>query len=90
VKHTAILRTGIVGSAIAAVCCATPILVIALGALGLSAWVGWVDYVAIPALALFLAITAYGLWRWQRAADCCSSETRSSKTLPGEERGRHG
>lgn len=87
-KDATILRTGIVGSTIAAVCCATPILVIALGALGLSAWIGWVDYVAIPALALFLAITAYGLWRQQRTADCCLPESQSSG--PREEGARHG
>lgn len=89
-KDAAILKTGIVGSAIAAVCCATPILVIAFGVFGLSAWVGWVDYVAIPALALFLALVAYGLWRWQRAADCGSPETQSRKTPPGKEGTRHG
>ncbi|MBI1260632.1 MAG: mercury resistance system transport protein MerF [Rhizobiales bacterium] len=79
-KDATIFRTGIVGSIIAAVCCATPILVISLGALGLSAWLGWVDYVLIPALVLFLAITAYGLWRQQREAACCAPETQSSKT----------
>lgn len=78
-KDATILGTGIVGSAIAAICCATPILVIALGALGLSALVGWVDYVAIPALALFLAITVYRLWRRPRAAARCSSETQPNK-----------
>ncbi len=78
-KDTTILKTGIIGSVIAAICCATPILVIALGALGLSAWLGWVDYVLIPALVLFLAIIAYGLWRRQRAAACCASETQSNK-----------
>jgi len=78
-KDTTILKTGIIGSVIAAVCCATPILVIALGALGLSAWLGWVDYVLIPALVLFLAVTAYGLWRRQRAAACSASESQSNK-----------
>jgi len=77
-KDTTILKTGIIGSVIAAICCATPLLVIALGALGLSAWLGWVDYVLLPALVLFLAITAYGLWRRQRAAACCASETQSN------------
>jgi mercuric ion transport protein len=32
-----LLRTGIVGTAVAALCCATPVLVILLGAVGLSA-----------------------------------------------------
>lgn len=78
-KDRTILKTGNIGSVVAAICCSTPILVIALGALGLSAWLGWVDYVLIPALLLFLAVTAYGLWRRQRAAACCASETQSNK-----------
>lgn len=61
-----LLTTGIAGTVIAALCCTTPILVIALGALGLSAWLGWVDYVLLPALALCLAITIYALWRRRR------------------------
>jgi mercuric ion transport protein len=79
-KDTTILKTGMIGSAVAAICCATPILGLTLGALGLSAWLGWIDYVLIPALVLFLAITAYGLWRRQRAAVCCAPETHSSQT----------
>ncbi len=61
-KDRTILRTGIVGSVVAAICCFTPALVVLLGVLGLSAWVGWLDYVLFPALALFLAVTAYGLY----------------------------
>lgn len=83
-KDATILKTGIIGSAIAAICCATPVLGLALGALGLSAWLGWVDYVLIPALVLFLAITAYGLWRRQRLAACCARETQS--VTPDKER----
>ncbi len=68
-KDRTILRIGIVGSAIAAVCCFTAVLVVLLGAVGLSAWLGWLDYVLFPALATFLAMTAYGLYRWRRNAD---------------------
>ena len=75
-KDATILKTGIAGSIIAAVCCATPVLVVALSALGLSVWLGWIDYVLFPALAIFVGLTAYGLWRRQRAAACCSSETQ--------------
>ena len=67
-KDRTILRTGIVGSVIAAVCCFTPVLVLLLGAVGFSAWLGWLDYVLFPALAFFLAMTAYGLYRWRRNA----------------------
>ena len=42
-KDATIVKTGIVGSVIAAICCATPVLVIALGAVGLSAWLGWIE-----------------------------------------------
>lgn len=62
-----LLRTGIVGSVIAALCCFTPILVVIFGVVGLSALVGWLDYVLFPALALFLGITVYALVRLQRA-----------------------
>ena len=58
-----LLRTGIAGSAIVALCCVTPILVIALAALGLSAAVGWLDLVLFPLLAVFLGLTGYALYR---------------------------
>lgn len=64
-----LLKTGIVGSVIAAVCCATPILLVVLGAVGLSAWAGWLDYVLIPALVTFVGITIYA-WRRSSSAAC--------------------
>jgi len=67
-KDSTILKTGIIGSVIAVICCFTPVLVLLLGAIGLSAWLGWLDYVLLPALIVFLGITAYGLWRRQQAA----------------------
>ncbi len=62
-----LLRTGIVGSVIVAICCVTPILVVAVSAIGLAAIVGWLDYVLFPALAFFLGLTAYALIRRRRA-----------------------
>jgi mercuric ion transport protein len=64
---------GVAGSLLAAVCCATPLLAIVLGALGLSAWLGWSDYIVMPALLVFLAITVYGLTRTRQPATrgCC-------------------
>lgn len=63
-----LLRTGMIGTAVAALCCFTPILVVLVGAVGLSAIVGWLDYVLFPALAGFAALTLYALWRKQRTA----------------------
>lgn len=70
-ENRTLLKTGIAGSVIAVVCCATPTLVILLGALGLSAWAGWLDYVLLPTLVVFVGITIYALHR-RRAASCCT------------------
>jgi len=67
-RDVTLQRTGIIGSVVAALCCFTSVLVILLGAVGLSALVGWLDDVLLPALAVFLGITAYALWRRQRTA----------------------
>lgn len=61
-----VLRTGVTGTIIAAICCFTPALVILLGAVGFSAWVGWLDYVLFPALGIFMVITGYGLYLRRR------------------------
>ncbi len=62
-----LLRTGIAGSAIVALCCVTPILVVAVSAIGLAAIVGWLDFVLFPLLAFVLGLTAYALIRRRRA-----------------------
>ncbi|MEE8483144.1 MAG: mercury resistance system transport protein MerF [Nitrospinota bacterium] len=68
-----ILRTGTTGTIIAAICCFTPVLVILLGTVGLSAWVGWLDFFLFPALGIFMAITGYGLYlrRRNNQKACC-------------------
>ena len=57
-----LLRTGVIGSVVAAICCVTPALVVLVTAVGLSAVVAYLDYVLFPALAVFLAITGYALY----------------------------
>lgn len=66
-SNNKLLATGMVGTVIAALCCFTPVLVILLGALGLSAVLGVLDYVLVPALLGFSAITIYALVRRFRA-----------------------
>ena len=61
-----LLQVGVVGSAVAALCCFTPILVWLLAALGLSAYGGYLDLSLLPALLVFLAITGYAIWRHGR------------------------
>ncbi len=66
-KEETLLKVGITGSVIAAICCFTPVLVILFGVIGLSAIVGWLDFVLFPALAVFLGITAYALIKRRQA-----------------------
>jgi len=63
------LQVGLIGSVIVALCCFTPALVILLGVVGLSALVGWLDIVLLPALAIFVGLTIYALLRRRAAAD---------------------
>jgi len=58
-----LLGIGIGGTVVAALCCFTPILVVLLGAVGLSAALGWLDYVLFPALAFFIGLTIYAVHR---------------------------
>lgn len=58
-----LLRIGIIGTVIAAICCFTPALVVLLGIVGLSATVGWLDYVLLPTLAVFVGITLYAFMK---------------------------
>ncbi len=86
-KDRALIGTGACGTAIAAACCFTPLLVVALPAFGLATWLGWIDYVLFPALAFFAALTAYGFYRQRRAtavtAACCAADTAERTTGKG-------
>lgn len=62
-----LLGIGIVGTIIAALCCFTPVLVILFGIVGLSTLVGYLDYVLFPALAFFIALTIYAVYRHRKA-----------------------
>ena len=61
-----LLTIGIIGTVVTALCCFTPVLVILLGAVGLSAWVSGLDAVLLPALLIFVLITVYALWKRQK------------------------
>ena len=61
-----LLKVGIIGTVIAALCCFTPVLVVLFGAVGLAAVVGYLDAVLFPALGIFILLTIYALWRRQK------------------------
>jgi mercuric ion transport protein len=58
-----LLRVGIIGVVVTALCCFTPVLALLLGTVGLAAAIGWLDYVLLPALVLFLGLTVFALWK---------------------------
>ena len=65
-RDETLLKAGVVGTGIAAICCFTPVLVVPLGLVGFSALIGWLDYVLLPALAFFLGLTIDAVWRRNR------------------------
>ncbi len=69
-----LLGVGIVGTVVAALCCFTPLLVVLLAAVGLSAALGWLDYVLFPALAFFIGLTVYAVYRRRREAGRASEQ----------------
>lgn len=56
------LRSGLWGSIVAALCCFTPILVVIVAAAGLSAIIGYLDYALFPMLFAALGVLAQALW----------------------------
>lgn len=66
-----LLRRGLIGSVIAAICCFTPFLVVIVAGVGLSAIVGWLDYALFPLLFASLGVVAHAQWlRADRPGGC--------------------
>jgi mercuric ion transport protein len=63
INNAQLLKTGLMGSIIAALCCFTPVLAVLLGAVGLEWFVGYLDYVLVPVMIIFLGLVGYAVWR---------------------------
>lgn len=61
---------GLAGVTLVAVCCFTPVLVLLAGAVGLSVFTPYLDYVLFPALAVFLVLTFVSYRRWKKSCEC--------------------
>lgn len=72
-KPKAALIASLTGTVVVALCCFTPVLVILLGAVGLSAVVGYLDYILLPALGILVALTVLSYFRYRQSnrKDCC-------------------
>jgi mercuric ion transport protein len=67
-----LVATGGIAAVLAAICCATPILAVVLGAIGFTAWIAKADYIVLPVLLLGLALVGFGLYRRQVGASCAA------------------
>jgi purine-cytosine permease-like protein len=74
-----LLRTSIIGTVLVALCCFTPVLVILFGVVGWSALTGYLDYVLLPALAIFIGLTIYAFQRKRHADACCTPQSTGVK-----------
>jgi mercuric ion transport protein len=66
-KNKKLFITSLVGTVLILLCCATPILVILLGVIGLGAMTGYLDYVLFPALAFFMGLTFYSYQKYKQS-----------------------
>ena len=64
-RDRSLIAVGLVAG-IAAICCAAPVVVAAIGAVGLTAWLAKAGNVLIPALILCVGLIGYSLYRNQR------------------------
>ena len=56
----------VIGTILVALCCFTPVLVIVLGAIGLSVLTPYLDYVLLPALVIMIIITVVAYRKWKQ------------------------
>ncbi len=75
-----LIATGGVAAVLAAICCATPLLAVVLGAVGLAAWVAKADYVVLPVLLLGVALVGFGLYRRRSATACAAKESNQRRS----------
>ena len=74
-----LIRVGVIGTVLVALCCFTPILIILLGVVGLSALTGYLDYILMSTLVAFIGLTIYAVRRKNNAYACCAPTRTGEK-----------
>jgi mercuric ion transport protein len=64
----------VAGTVLVALCCFTPILVITLAAVGMSAFTPYLDYILLPALMMMIVLVFVSYGRWKRACRSSAKE----------------
>lgn len=60
------MLAALTGTVLVALCCFTPILVVFLGIVGLSAFTPYLDVVLLPALVVMIGLTIVSYLRWRK------------------------
>jgi mercuric ion transport protein len=61
------MLAALAGTVLVALCCFTPILVVLLGFVGLSAFTPYLDVVLLPALVIMIVLTIVSYLRWRKS-----------------------
>ena len=77
-----LLKVGALGTIVAAFCCFTPVLVVLLGVMGLSALTGYLDYMLLPTFCIFFIIMIYALVQRQKSSQECCGPPTDKKSKP--------
>src|SRR5438876_10211324 len=72
-QNTKLIGAGVAGALLSMLCCFTPVLVIVLSALGLTAFVAKLDYVLVPVFGASIALMIFALVRQIGRASCRES-----------------
>ena len=73
-------HTALAGAILVAVCCFTPALVLLAGAVGLSAFTPYLDFVLFPALGVFLLIAILSYRKWKTSCECSAGTPNHGNT----------
>jgi mercuric ion transport protein len=73
-QNTKLIGTGVAGALLSLLCCLTPVLVVLLSALGLTAFIVKLDYVLVPAFVASVALVIFALVRRRRSCPTKTSQ----------------
>jgi mercuric ion transport protein len=74
-QNTKLIGAGVTGALVSMLCCVTPVLVVLLAALGLTAWVAKLDYVLIPVFVASIGVVIFAVVRRKRACPAKTPQT---------------
>jgi mercuric ion transport protein len=66
-QNTKLIGTGVAGALLSMLCCVTPVLVVLLGAFGVTAFIAKLDYVLIPIFVASVGLVIFAVVRRKRA-----------------------